>query len=396
MKLLLCSSCRDVVALQMHTKRTCRCGSSSGQYRADGWDADVWGPHAVMLGLRNQYLPGLVLAQGTDPGEEYETVGLYTIPPGDPHAFYHDDAADQGPSSSSGTTAMRAFGYQAHRSAVCEGCGKSLPTDCDPAIVWGHSLDGLAYAAYCGACSRRLGVHVVERAAPEPDPIGCTPGPGHADTDRGRQPSQASGSEDEVPLPEPCLRGPLSVEEALARRRSVREYAEAPLTIDQLSQLLWAAQGTTERMHGLRTAPSAGALYPLEVYVAAERIDGLRSGVYRYVPERHSLALVLEGSVCAQLCHHALSQSALRDATAALALAAVFARTTTKYGQRGRRYVYMEVAHAAENISLQATALGLGTVVIGAFDDSSVKSTLGMRADEEPLCLVPVGRPLSQ
>ncbi len=292
---------------------------------------------------------------------------------------------------------MGTFGYQAHRSAVCEGCGRSLPTDLDPAIVWGHSRDGLTYAAYCEACATRLDVHVVERIPPEPDPTGCAPSPGRADHDRGgQQPGQAAGSADEVSLPQPRPRGPLSVEEALARRRSVRAYLEAPLTLGQLSQLLWAAQGTTERTHGLRTAPSAGALYPLEVYVAAERIDGLRRGVYRYVPGRHSLALVLEGSVREQLCHDALSQSALRDAPATLALAAVFARTTMKYGQRGRRYVYLEVAHAAENVSLQATALGLGTVVIGAFDDSSVKGTLGMRGDEEPLYLVPVGRPLSQ
>jgi SagB-type dehydrogenase family enzyme len=381
----------------MDSKRTCRCGSSSGQYRADGWDADVWGPQAVMLGLRNEYLPELVLGQGAGPGGEYATVGLYAIPPGDPRAFYHDDATDQRPPSSSGTEAMRTFGYQAHRTAVCEGCGTRLPTDVDPAIVWAHSLDGLAYAAYCGACASRLGVNVVERIVPEPDPSGRTPGPDRADDDRGcLQPVQVLGSKDEVSLPEPRLRGPLSVEEALARRRSVREYAETPLSFDQLSQLLWAAQGTTERTHGLRTVPSAGALYPLEVYVAAERIDGLRSGVYRYVPGRHSLRLVLEGSVCEQLCRQALSQEALREAPAALALSAVFARTTGKYGERGRRYVYMEVAHAAQNVSLQAIALGLGTVVIGAFDDESVKSTLGMREDEEPLYLVPVGWPRSE
>ena len=248
MKLLLCSGCRDVVALQMDGRRTCRCGSSSGQYRADGWEADVWGPQAVMLGLRNEYLPELVLGQAAGPGAGYATVGLYTIPPGDPHAFYHDDAKDQRPPSSSGTTAMRAFGYRAHRTAVCEACGTRLPTDVDPAIVWGHSLDGLAYASYCEACAARLGVHVVERIVPEPGPIGRTPGPGHAGNDRGRsQPSQAAGSEDEVSLPAPRLRGQLTLEEALARRRSVREYAEAPLTLAQVSQLLWAAQGTTER-----------------------------------------------------------------------------------------------------------------------------------------------------
>jgi len=203
-------------------------------------------------------------------------------------------------------------------------------------------------------------------------------------------------TEDIVSLPEPRLRGPLSVEEALARRRSVREYADAPLTVDQLSQLLWSAQGITERRYGLRTAPSAGALYPLQVYVAVERVDGLRAGVYRYDPRRHGLELVLDRSVRRQLYRAALSQSALAGAPATLALAAVFARTTRKYGERGRRYVYMEVGHAAENVCLQAIALGLGTVVIGAFDDGSVRRTLGMRDDEEPLYLMPVGRLPSQ
>jgi len=220
---------------------------------------------------------------------------------------------------------------------------------------------------------------------------GDVPPPGPASSG-----AQDGSTKDGVSLPEPRLRGPLSVEEALARRRSVREYADASLTVDQLSQLLWSAQGITERRYGLRTAPSAGALYPLEVYVAVERIDGLRTGVYRYAPRQHGLELVLDRSVRRQLFRDALSQSALADAPATLAFAAVFARTTRKYGERGRRYVYMEVGHAAENVSLQAAALGLGTVVIGAFDDGSVKRTLGMRGDEEPLYLMPVGRPLSQ
>ena len=220
---------------------------------------------------------------------------------------------------------------------------------------------------------------------------GEAPPPGPASTE-----AQDGITEVSVSLPEPRLRGPLSVEEALARRRSVREYADAPLTVDQLSQLLWAAQGITELRYGLRTAPSAGALYPLEVYVAIEYVDGLGTGVYRYAPRQHGLELVIDRSARRQLCRDALSQSAVADAPATLAFAAVFARTTRKYGERGRRYVYMEVGHAAENIYLQAAALGLGTVVIGAFDDGSVKRTLGMRGDEEPLYLMPVGRPPSQ
>ena len=199
-----------------------------------------------------------------------------------------------------------------------------------------------------------------------------------------------------IRLPAPSSSGSPSVEEALAGRRSVREYAAAALTIEQLSQLLWSAQGITERSDGLRSAPSAGALYPLEVYVAAEQVDGLAIGVYRYVPRQHGLQVVVDRSVRGQLSRDAFSQSAVADAPATLAFAAVFSRTTQKYGERGRRYVYMEVGHAAENVYLQATALGLGTVAIGAFDDGSAKRTLGMRGDEEPLYLMPVGRPASQ
>ena len=195
-----------------------------------------------------------------------------------------------------------------------------------------------------------------------------------------------------IHLPAPNLSGSLSLEETLAGRRSAREYGSASLTIDQLSQLLWSAQGITERRYGLRSAPSAGALYPLEVYVAAENVDDLPTGVYRYVPQHHGLQVVVDRSVREQLSRDALSQSAVADAPATLAIAAVLARTTQKYGERGRRYVHMEIGHAAQNLYLQATALGLGTVVIGAFDDDSVKRTLGMRSDEEPLCLVPVGR----
>jgi SagB-type dehydrogenase family enzyme len=197
-------------------------------------------------------------------------------------------------------------------------------------------------------------------------------------------------------LPGPRLDGSLSVEEALARRRSVREYADAPLTLEQLSQLLWAAQGMTEPRRGLRTAPSAGALYPLEVYVAVERVDGVRAGVFRYAARGHRLELVLDHSVREQLYRDALSQSAVASAPVTLVLAAVYARTTVKYGERGRRYVAMEAGHAAQNVCLQAVALGLGTVVMGAFDDVAVKRTLGLRADEEPLYLMPVGRPRAQ
>ena len=198
-----------------------------------------------------------------------------------------------------------------------------------------------------------------------------------------------------IPLPSPSLSGSLSVEEALTSRRSVREYTVRPVSLAQAAQLLWAAQGVTDRV-GRRTAPSAGGLYPLAVYLVAEQVGDLPAGVYHYVPEMHSLERVVAGSAQGELYRAALSQSSVRDAPAVFVFSGVFERTVQKYGDRGRQYVYMEAGHAAQNVYLQATALGLGTVVIGAFDDDSVKRILGMRGDEEPLYLMPVGRPPSQ
>ncbi len=198
-----------------------------------------------------------------------------------------------------------------------------------------------------------------------------------------------------VVLPSPRASGLMSLEEALYRRRSVREFAAAPLTLTQLGQLLWAAQGITQPAGGLRTAPSAGALYPLEVYAAVSRVAGLPPGVYRYIPESHGLELVTEEPVSRRLCDAALSQPAIGAAPLTLALTAVFSRTTAKYGERGRRYVVLEAGHAAENVCLQAVALGLGAVPTGAFDDHAVGLVLELGFGEEPLYLLPVGSPAS-
>jgi SagB-type dehydrogenase family enzyme len=202
-----------------------------------------------------------------------------------------------------------------------------------------------------------------------------------------------TGAGQTVSLPQPRASGTRSVEEALAQRRSVRDYADEPLTAAQLAQLLWAAQGITMPSRGLRTAPSAGALYPLEVYVAVERVVGVPAGVYHYAPGPHRLELVVDRPVRAQLCEAALSQAAVADAPATVAIAAEYARTTGKYGERGRRYAHLEAGHAAQNVYLQAIALGLGTVVIGAFDDERVNALLGMKPGEAPLYLMPVGAP---
>lgn len=206
-------------------------------------------------------------------------------------------------------------------------------------------------------------------------------------------PMVSAAAERAVSLPAARTSGPSSVEEALARRRSVRDFADEPLSAAQLAQILWAAQGVTLPADGLRTAPSAGALYPLEIYVAVERVRGVPAGVYRYAPSAHRLELVVDRPVRARLSEAALSQAAVADAPAVVAIAAVYARTTRKYGERGRRYVHLEAGHAAQNVYLQATALGLGTVAVGAFDDERVNATLGMDPDEVPLYLMPVGVP---
>ena len=195
-----------------------------------------------------------------------------------------------------------------------------------------------------------------------------------------------------VRLPAPQERGGMTLNEALGTRRSIREYAPAPLDLAAAAQLLWAGQGVTGAGGG-RTAPSAGALYPLELHLVAGRVTDLAPGVYRYVPARHELVLVTSGDRRPALTDAALDQEWMATAPAIIAIAAVEARTARKYGERAERYVDMEVGHAVENIYLAATALGLGTCVVGAFDDGAVARTLGLPPGEAPLGLMPVGRP---
>jgi SagB-type dehydrogenase family enzyme len=188
-------------------------------------------------------------------------------------------------------------------------------------------------------------------------------------------------------LPPPRATGLLSLEEALARRRSVREFSDESLTLAEISQLVWAAQGVTSQ-YGFRTAPSAGALYPLEVYVVTA------DGTYHYLPADHALNLVAAGDLRPGLWQVALRQEAVRQAPAVFVIAAVYERTERKYGPgRTPRYVQLEAGHAAQNLLLQAVALDLGAVPIGAFDDAGVQATLSLPADHRPLYLIPVGHP---
>jgi SagB-type dehydrogenase family enzyme len=193
-----------------------------------------------------------------------------------------------------------------------------------------------------------------------------------------------------VELPVPRTTGSLTVEEAIRRRRSVREFATHPLRLESLAQLLWAAQGVTSR-DGARAAPSAGALYPLEIVVAAGNVASLPPGLYRYHSGRHRLSLESAGDSRQALARAALDQQWIADAGAILVIGAVPGRTTRKYGDRGERYIHMEVGHAAQNLYLQAVALELGTAIVGAFDDEQVKAAARLRADEVALALVPVG-----
>jgi len=189
----------------------------------------------------------------------------------------------------------------------------------------------------------------------------------------------------------PRLSSECSIEQALLSRRSGRRYADAPLTLAEVSQLLWAAQGVTDRK-GLRTTPSAGALYPLETYLLVGKAEGLPAGVYRYQPDQHGLVEIATGDRRAQLATAALSQAFISAAPVSIILTAVYARTTAKYGERGIRYVHMEAGHASQNIYLQATALNLSTVAIGAFYDQEVQKVLELQATEQPLYIMPIGK----
>lgn len=192
-----------------------------------------------------------------------------------------------------------------------------------------------------------------------------------------------------IDLPAPQLKGSRSLEEVLAARHSVREFTDKALTEAELSQLLWAAQGITHG-DGNRTAPSAAALYPLEVYVATA------SGLYKYVPAEHELIQEQERDVRPALRGAALGQAAITKAPAVFVISAVCSRLERRFGDRAERFAQLEAGHAAQNLVLEATALDLGGVTAGAFDDERVRSALQLPEDESPLYLIPVGHPAAR
>ena len=195
-----------------------------------------------------------------------------------------------------------------------------------------------------------------------------------------------STSAETITLPSPRLRGKLSLEQTITARRSVRSFSDVPLTEEELSQLLWATQGVTHPS-GRRVAPSAGAVYPLEVYVARD------TGLWHYEPGRHRLTQAHNADMRPSLHGIAMGQDALIEAPAVFVITAVTARMRAVYGNRAERYVHMESGHAAENLLLQAVSLNLGGVLIGAFNDDWLNKVLRLPRGEETLYLVPIGHP---
>jgi len=199
-----------------------------------------------------------------------------------------------------------------------------------------------------------------------------------------------------VTLPKARTKGVMSLEEAIYVRRSRRSWKkDVKIPLRHVAQILWAAQGITNWEEGFRAAPSAGATYPIELYVVVKKgeVEGLDRGVYHYDPYKHCLVKTLDMDVTYELMEASLGQYWVGTAPVNLVIAAEYARTTRFYGDRGYRYVHMEVGHVGQNVYLQAEALGLGTVAIGAFYDNEVRKILGLSRNLAPLYIMPIGYP---
>ncbi len=198
-----------------------------------------------------------------------------------------------------------------------------------------------------------------------------------------------------IHLPSPSQKGGMPLAEAIARRRSIRDFAPQPISQLQLSQILWAAQGITDTWGRYRTVPSAGATYPLEIFVVCgtNGVDEIDAGIYHYNMDSHSLTLHYNGDVRLALAGAARGEEGIYEAPVDIVICAIFERTTLHYGSRGERYVHMEVGHAGQDIYLQAAALGLATFAVGAFHDEQVREVLQLDEQYKPLYIMPVGKP---
>lgn len=192
-------------------------------------------------------------------------------------------------------------------------------------------------------------------------------------------------------LPSFSNTGSVSIEQTLYNRRSVRSYKNETLSLKDLSQILWSAQGISDRNRNFRTAPSAGATFPLELYAVVGNVENLEPGIYKYNPFEHSISLVVKGDKREDLRNAALRQASISNAAFNLVFTAIVSRTSQRYGDRALQYVFIETGHAAQNVYLQAEALNLGTVAIGAFYEDRVRAVLKV-SDELPVYIMPIGR----
>lgn len=199
----------------------------------------------------------------------------------------------------------------------------------------------------------------------------------------------------EIHLPPPWEKSNTPLEEAIDQRRSIRDFIREHLSLFQLSRILQAASGISDTTSGLRTVPSAGATYPLEIFVVCGQncVTTLDAGIYHYDVNTHTLTLHRKGDVRLDLARAALSQSFIYDAPVDIVICAEYSRTARRYGNRAERYVHFEVGHAGQNIYLQATALGLGTVAVGAFHDEKVSEVMHLYKSLKPLYIMPIGKP---
>jgi SagB-type dehydrogenase family enzyme len=209
---------------------------------------------------------------------------------------------------------------------------------------------------------------------------------GTADGTNGRRERQMN-------LPKPRLTGDVSVEQAIKHRRTIRSYLSKSLTLEQLSQIFWAAQGITEDRGYKRSAPSGGALYPMDIYaiVGDNGVQGLKAGIYHYDPHNHSAVLIVEGDFRKDVARTALSQMWMASAPLNLVITSEYRRITRKYGARGERYAMIEAGHIGQNIFLQAEALGLRAGIVGAFHDDDIIRVMNIARSHEPLIILPVG-----
>ena len=191
------------------------------------------------------------------------------------------------------------------------------------------------------------------------------------------------GEKMDLQLPKPILKGIKSLEECIFERESIRNYSDKGIEIEKISQILWASQG---KKGSKRTVPSAGATYPLEIYITIKD-----EGYFYYNFVRHELQLISDKDVTKQLSQASWDQYFICEAYLNIIICAIFNRTTQRYGQRGVRYVFIEVGHCAQNIHLEAVALGLCSVPIGAFEDNAVKEVLNLKKQVEPLYIIPIG-----